>query len=158
MPTYSYECPLDHTTRIVQHMNDTRPDTLPCEVCGKKAKRVWGRTFQVDFEPYLSYAGQGEPKIVRNAADERDIEKKHGVYDPGPEEWKRMNSHEAMRKRRERRERESLKSRGDIYEDYQKADAEVRQRGAEYQKELECRERHEAERFDRKYGAFNGAD
>lgn len=158
MPTYSYECPLEHTTRIVQHMNDTRPDTVKCDTCGKTAKRVWGRTFQTNFEPYLSHAGEGEPTVVRNAAEERDVEKRHGVHDPGPEEWKRINSYEAMAKRREQRQRAAMASRGDAYEHYQSAEAEVRSMGREYVKALTDRERHEAQQFEREFGRRNGAD
>lgn len=148
MPTYSYECPLDHTTRLVMHMNDTRPDSIKCETCGKTAKRVWGRTWQQDIEPFTTDVGDGVTKIVRNTADARDIEKKYGVYDPGSEEWRRMNSEEGMRKRREKRQRDAMNSRGDIYEAYQKAEAEVKQHGREYAKAIADRERHESENLD----------
>ena len=104
MPTYTYECPLEHYTRIIQHMREPRPTTLLCGTCGKDAVRIF-RFNPQNFEPYVTQVGDGKTKVVRNAADERDVESKFGVYDPGPEEWKRMNSPDAMKARRERRQR-----------------------------------------------------
>ena len=81
MPTYTYECPNEHHTRIIQHMRDPRPEFLTCETCGKRAERIFLRTVQTqkEFTEYVTLVGDGKPKHVRDARQERQIEKEFQV-------------------------------------------------------------------------------
>jgi hypothetical protein len=149
MPTYPYECPKGHITRIIQHMNDPRPETLACEVCRAPATRTYMiRTpHAVVIDPFVTHVGDGKAKVVRNTAEARDIEKRFEVAELTSEDWKKINSVEGSRARRERRRKEALAQLPSIKSSYEFAANEVKYEGVEFRKERENRERHEAEQF-----------
>ena len=42
MPSYEYECPGDATTQnITVSIHDTIPESIQCDICGAKMRRVW---------------------------------------------------------------------------------------------------------------------
>ncbi len=149
MPTYSYQCPLEHDpVRIIRGINEERPKYVKCP-CGRKATRVFRHVNAAYFEPYITYVGDGEPKMVRNTADANDIEKIHKVAELGSAEFRKMSDPDELRKRRERRAAEARASLEPMKQTYEKAEAEVKQWGKEYHKEFQEREQHEFEQFER---------
>ena len=158
MPTYSYECPNRHYTRIIQHMREPRPEKVECKQCGLTAERIFCAPRMSVFEPFVTYVGDSQKKVVRNNAEAKDIEKKFGVAELTSEEWKRINQPDELRKRRERRNRESLGALRPVKESYAEAEAEVKTWGKDYRREWEGQQRREYESFQREVemGRANG--
>jgi predicted nucleic acid-binding Zn ribbon protein len=92
MPTYTYECSMEHHTKLIQHMSADRPETAECKICGRAAKRIFLRTTQTQkaFAEYLTLVGDNKHKLVADAAQEREIENRHKVAHMTDADMKRM--------------------------------------------------------------------
>ena len=149
MPTYSYECPNGHYTRIIQHMREPRPASLTCGTCERKAKRIFNAPRINVFDPFVTYVGDSQRKVVRNAAEAADIEKRFQVAEITSAELKRRGDPDEMRKRREKRNREAFSALKPMKEQYAQAEAEVNSWGKDYRREWEGQQRKEYESFQR---------
>lgn len=158
MPTYSYECEQGHRTRLIQHMRMERPEHLKCDTCGQRAERVFNPPQMIAFEPFVTTVGDGKKKVVRNAAEARDIERKFSVLEVGSADWKRMSQPDEMRKRREQRQAAARSALGSIRDDYAKAEAEVKTWGKDYEREWRGKENAKYEAFQREVAAGRAND
>lgn len=132
MPTYTYECPLGHHTKIIQHMREARPEHLACEICERKAVRIFlaGKR-EREFTEYVTLVGDNTPKRVADPAQERELEKRHKVAHVTDSDMKRMR--ENMRSDYEKR---FLTDRQEPMEETVKAvEREMKEWGVEYRKE-----------------------
>lgn len=155
MPTYTYECENGHYTRLIQHMREARPATVTCKECKGTASRIFHKPQTVNIEPFVTYVGDGERKVVRNSAEAKDIEKKFKVAEIGSQELKRISDPDYLRKRKERIRREAQASLGPIREDYVKAEAMVKTWGKEYEKEFMAKQAQVDRDFQREIEAGN---
>lgn len=91
MPIYSFECEHEHETEHICRIAD-RPETVPCEQCGKSARRVMPRSrvekWEGDYwDENLVPSGSSSPGVlVTSPEHRRKLLNRCNLYDTGPTE------------------------------------------------------------------------
>lgn len=148
MPEYTYVCTDEHINIEFMRMSQHHPRRIKCKHpgCTKRAGRAYmAPQLNTGFEAYVTEAGDGQKKIIRNANDERDLEKRFDLAFVGDSDMKRMR--ENMPKQKQRVADRAYAQMKPFHEDYAMCENEVKQYGKDFAKEQSDRESKEAEAF-----------